>query len=155
MGPLRATASPPPPSSRRPEGNLSRLAGSAGALFAGGWMAYALSTLFQIAVARSIGAHEFGAYIVGVGVAWVLAQIAPFGMTWAVVRFVALYRSQDDQERLRGTVWLGARVTATGGTVPFTQLLAGLVIASIPMVLVFLVFPRHILRGLSAGSMKG
>ena len=117
MRPLRATASPPPPSSRRPEGNLSRLAGSAGALFAGGWMAYALSTLFQIIVARNIGAHEFGAYIVGVGIAWVLAQIAPFGMTWAVVRYVALYRSQDDVERLRGTVWLGARVTAAGGAI--------------------------------------
>jgi O-antigen/teichoic acid export membrane protein len=115
--PLRATASPPPPSSRRPEGNLSRLAGSAGALFAGGWMAYALSTLFQIVVARSIGAHEFGAYIVGVGIAWVLAQIAPFGMTWAVVRYVALYRSQEDAERLRGTVWLGTKVTAAGATV--------------------------------------
>lgn len=114
---LRATASPPPPSSRRPEGNLSRLAGSAGALFAGGWMAYALSTLFQIAVARSIGAHEFGAYIVGVGIAWVLAQIAPFGMTWAVVRYVALYRSQEDLDRLRGTVWLGTRVTAAGGAI--------------------------------------
>ena len=117
MRPLRATASPPPPSSRRPEGNLSRLAGSAGALFAGGWMAYALSTLFQIIVARNIGAHEFGAYIVGVGIAWVLAQIAPLGMTWAVVRYVALYRSQDDVERLRGTVWLGARVTAAGGAI--------------------------------------
>jgi len=80
-------------------------------------MAYALSTLFQIFVARSIGAHEFGAYIVGVGIAWALAQIAPCGMTWAVVRYVALYRSQHDQERLRGTVWLGTRVTLAGGAI--------------------------------------
>ncbi|GIH04661.1 sugar ABC transporter permease [Rhizocola hellebori] len=47
------------------------------------------------------------------------------------------------------------RLAATSGVVPFTQLLAGLVIASIPMILVFLVFQRSILRGLSAGSMKG
>jgi O-antigen/teichoic acid export membrane protein len=113
---VRATASPPPPSSRRPEGNLSRLAGSTGVMFAGGWMAYGLSTLFQIAVARNIGAHEFGAYMVGVGLSWVLAQIAPLGMTWAVVRYVAIYRSQDDQERVRGTVWLGVRITAISGT---------------------------------------
>jgi multiple sugar transport system permease protein len=48
-----------------------------------------------------------------------------------------------------------SRLAATSGVVPFTQLLAGLVIASIPMILVFLVFQRSILRGLSAGSMKG
>ncbi|HCU50973.1 MAG TPA: ABC transporter permease, partial [Micromonosporaceae bacterium] len=48
-----------------------------------------------------------------------------------------------------------SRLAATGGTVPFTQLLAGLVIASVPMVIVFLVFQRHILSGLSAGGMKG
>jgi O-antigen/teichoic acid export membrane protein len=114
---LRPSASPPPPSSRPPEGNLSRLAGGAGALFAGGWMAYALSTLFEIAVARRLGAHGFGAYIVGVSFAWVLGQIAPLGMSWAVVRYVALYRSQGDLERLRGTVWLGVRVTAAGGAI--------------------------------------
>jgi O-antigen/teichoic acid export membrane protein len=114
---LRPTASPPPPSSRHPERNLSRLAGSAGLMFAGGWIAYALSTLFQIGVARSIGAEEFGAYIVAIGIAWVLAQIAPLGMSWAVVRYVAIYRSQSDQERLMGTVWLAVRTTAAGGTV--------------------------------------
>jgi O-antigen/teichoic acid export membrane protein len=114
---LRATASPPPPSSRLPERNLSRLAGSAGLMFAGGWIAYALSTLFQIAVARGIGAEEFGAYILAVGIAWVLAQIAPLGMTWAVVRYVAIYRAQGDDTRLMGTVWLAIRTTAIGGAV--------------------------------------
>lgn len=48
-----------------------------------------------------------------------------------------------------------SRLATTGGNAPFTQLLAGLVIASVPMVIVFLVFQRSILRGLSAGSMKG
>jgi O-antigen/teichoic acid export membrane protein len=114
---LRPTASPPPPSSRHPERNLSRLAGSAGLMFAGGWIAYALSTLFQIAVARSIGAEQFGAYIVAVGIAWVLAQIAPLGMSWAVVRYVAIYRSHGDDERLMGTVRLAVRTTAAAGVI--------------------------------------
>jgi len=48
-----------------------------------------------------------------------------------------------------------SRMGATSGVTPFTQLLAGLVFASIPMVVVFLVFQRHILSGLAAGSMKG
>jgi multiple sugar transport system permease protein len=39
--------------------------------------------------------------------------------------------------------------------VPPTEMMAGLVIASVPMVLVFLIFQRSIVGGLSAGAMKG
>jgi multiple sugar transport system permease protein len=38
---------------------------------------------------------------------------------------------------------------------PLTQLIAAMVIASIPMVTLFLVFQRHIIAGISAGSTKG
>jgi multiple sugar transport system permease protein len=38
---------------------------------------------------------------------------------------------------------------------PLNLLLAGLVLASVPMVAVFLLFQRHILAGLTAGSLKG
>lgn len=39
--------------------------------------------------------------------------------------------------------------------VPTNYLIAGLVLAGIPMVVAFLVFQRHILAGLTAGSLKG
>ena len=39
--------------------------------------------------------------------------------------------------------------------VPPTEMMAGLVIASIPMIVIFLIFQRSIVGGLSAGSMKG
>jgi multiple sugar transport system permease protein len=39
--------------------------------------------------------------------------------------------------------------------VPPTEMMAGLVIASIPMVIIFLIFQRSIISGLSAGGMKG
>jgi multiple sugar transport system permease protein len=48
-----------------------------------------------------------------------------------------------------------SRMGATTGITPFTQLLAGMVFASVPMVVVFLVFQRQILSGLAAGGMKG
>jgi len=38
---------------------------------------------------------------------------------------------------------------------PINLMLAGLVIASVPMVVAFLIFQRHILAGLTAGSLKG
>ncbi|MFC1411696.1 carbohydrate ABC transporter permease [Streptacidiphilus sp. N1-12] len=46
------------------------------------------------------------------------------------------------------------RLSATT-QVPPTEMIAGLAIASVPMVVVFLVFQRHILAGLSAGAVKG
>ena len=39
--------------------------------------------------------------------------------------------------------------------IPLTVLIAAMVIASIPMVVMFLVFQRHIIAGISAGSTKG
>jgi multiple sugar transport system permease protein len=44
---------------------------------------------------------------------------------------------------------------ANTSQVPPTELMAGLAIASVPMVIVFLIFQRSIIGGLSAGSMKG
>jgi multiple sugar transport system permease protein len=47
-----------------------------------------------------------------------------------------------------------SRLSTTSYVTP-NELLAGMVIASAPMVVVFLIFQRHILAGLSAGSLKG
>jgi multiple sugar transport system permease protein len=44
---------------------------------------------------------------------------------------------------------------ANTSQVPPTEFMAGLVIASIPMIVIFLIFQRSIIGGLSAGSMKG
>ena len=38
---------------------------------------------------------------------------------------------------------------------PANQLLAGMVIASVPLIVLFLIFQRHIITGLTAGSLKG
>jgi multiple sugar transport system permease protein len=48
-----------------------------------------------------------------------------------------------------------SRLSTTSNFVPPTQLMAGLAIASVPMIIIFLVFQRQILSGLSAGSIKG
>ena len=47
-----------------------------------------------------------------------------------------------------------SRLSSTG-RVPLNELLAGLAIASVPMIGVFLAFQRQILGGLAAGSLKG
>jgi multiple sugar transport system permease protein len=47
-----------------------------------------------------------------------------------------------------------SRLSATS-QVPLNVTMAGLVIASLPMVVIFLIFQRSIISGLSAGAMKG
>jgi multiple sugar transport system permease protein len=44
---------------------------------------------------------------------------------------------------------------ATNGRIPINEMLAGLVIASIPMIVIFALFQRSIVKGLSAGALKG
>jgi multiple sugar transport system permease protein len=53
------------------------------------------------------------------------------------------------------TLSVGLSRLASTGRVPTNEILAGLVIASVPMIAAFLVFQRQILRGLAAGSIKG
>jgi multiple sugar transport system permease protein len=47
-----------------------------------------------------------------------------------------------------------SRLSSTS-QVPLNVMMAGLVIASVPMVAIFLAFQRNIIDGLSAGAMKG
>jgi multiple sugar transport system permease protein len=56
-----------------------------------------------------------------------------------------------------GSQTLSVALSRLAGTgfVPANELMAGLVIASVPMIVIFLVFQRHILSGLSAGGLKG
>ena len=110
-------ANPRPPSHDRAESNLRRIATGGGAVFAGGWVSYALSLAFNILVARRLNADRFGAFTIGMSLAILLAHVAPLGLNQAVVRYVAIYRGQHDEARIRGTVALGLRVTAVGGAV--------------------------------------
>lgn len=111
---------PAPPSSRSIEANLSWLAGGTSLAFAGGWAAYVLALLFNIAVARRLDPSSFGAFTLALTIVLILDNLAPFGMDQTVVRYVAMYRGQGQPRRVRGVVRLGVGVT----------LLLGLVLAS-------------------------
>jgi O-antigen/teichoic acid export membrane protein len=116
---------PRPPSQDQAESNLRRIATGGGFVFVGGWAAYALSLAFNIVVARRLNADGFGAFTIGMSLAVVLAHIAPMGTHQAVVRYVAIYRGQHDEARIRGTVWLGLRVTAVAGVLLGLGMLLG------------------------------
>ena len=59
------------------------------------------------------------------------------------------------QDTEKQTLSVALSRLANTSQVPQTEFVAGLVIASVPMIVVFLIFQRSIIGGLSAGSMKG
>lgn len=85
----------------------------------------------------------------------VLAVISIFAIIGAWKDFLWPLLVLQDPQKQNLSVALARLATAPQASIQFNYLLAGLVIASIPMVVVFLVFQRHILSGLSAGGMKG
>lgn len=83
----------------------------------------------------------------------VLAVVSIFAIiaSWKDFLWPLLVLPDPDSQTLSVAL---SRLASTG-RVPANEMLAGLVIASIPMIIVFLIFQRSIIRGLTAGSMKG
>ena len=59
------------------------------------------------------------------------------------------------QDTTKQTLSVALSRLSNTSQIPPTEMMAGLVIASIPMIVIFLIFQRSIIGGLSAGSMKG
>jgi multiple sugar transport system permease protein len=59
---------------------------------------------------------------------------------------------QDPQKQ---TLSVALQRLSASSQVPPTEMIAGLTIAALPMIIIFVIFQRHILGGLSAGAVKG
>lgn len=83
----------------------------------------------------------------------VLAVISIFSIIGSWKDFLWPMLVMQDPEKQTLSVAL-QRLSATS-QIPPTEMIAGMTIAAVPMVVVFLLFQRHILRGLAAGAVKG
>ncbi|MCK2221802.1 carbohydrate ABC transporter permease [Actinomadura sp. ATCC 31491] len=81
----------------------------------------------------------------------ILGVTSIFTIVTAFKDFVLPLLVMTDSEKMTISVGL----SQTAGAVTQNQVMGGLVIASIPMIIVFFVFQRHIMAGLTAGSIKG
>lgn len=84
----------------------------------------------------------------------VLSVISIFSIVgiWKDFVWPLLVMSDPDKQPLSVALH---RLSTTGNQIPPTEMVAGLAIASVPMIVVFLLFQRHILAGLTAGAVKG
>ncbi|MFF4616511.1 carbohydrate ABC transporter permease [Nonomuraea jabiensis] len=81
----------------------------------------------------------------------ILGVVSIFTIVTAFKDFVLPLLVMTDSEKMTISVGL----SQTAGAVTQNQIMGGLVIAGIPMIIVFFVFQRHIMAGLTAGSIKG
>jgi len=71
--------------------------------------------IYNLLVARLLGASQLGVYFLALTIANVVAVIAVGGMDIALVRNLARYRIEEEWGQFRGTLRLGARVVLAFG----------------------------------------
>lgn len=76
----------------------------------------------QVALARMYGPAQLGYYVLGISLVQLANILSQFGMDNGVVRYVARYRAEGDEARVRGTI-----LFALGATLALSVLLSGLV----------------------------
>jgi multiple sugar transport system permease protein len=84
----------------------------------------------------------------------VLAVVSIFSLVgmWKDFLWPLLVLQDPDKQTLSVALH---RLSTSTTQVPPTEMIAGLAIAAVPMIVLFLFFQRHILGGLSAGALKG
>jgi multiple sugar transport system permease protein len=83
----------------------------------------------------------------------VLAVISIFSIIgiWKDFLWPMLVMQDPDKQ----TLSVALQRLSASSQVPPTEMIAGLTIAAVPMIVIFVIFQRHILGGLSAGAVKG
>ncbi len=103
------------------------IARGAGIVFAGTLLGSGLRYLFQIAIARTLGAQAFGAFSLGFTIFRWIGIIAEMGLLSGVVRYVARFQAEEDAARVKGTMVLALRLVflSSSGMALLLFLLAG------------------------------
>lgn len=80
----------------------------------------------------------------------VAVAVFAFMTAWGEVLFASVLTTQSTR-----TLGIGLQEYATSGDTAWNQMMAAAVVVSAPVVVVFLALQRHLIRGLTSGSVKG
>lgn len=89
---------------------ISTIVKGAGIGFMGTIAGTGLKYLFELIVARNLGADLFGVFFLGFTIFKLLERISTLGLHNGVLRYVSLYRGVGDVERMKGTILLSLRI---------------------------------------------
>ncbi len=80
----------------------------------------------------------------------IAVAVFAFMTAWGEVLFASVLTTESTR-----TLAIGLQEYATQGNTAWNQLMAAAVVVSLPVVIVFLALQRHLIRGLTSGSVKG
>ena len=92
---------------RRGDGDVVTVAKGAGFIAAGQMFAFAIRFVMAVLLARELGRHDYGLYILAVSVAASASSLASLGLDAAMERYVAVQVRRTDDAGTRGTVQIG------------------------------------------------
>jgi O-antigen/teichoic acid export membrane protein len=94
---------------------ISSIARGAGTVFFGTIIGVGLKYLFELVVAKELGAELFGVFFLGFTIFKILERLASLGLNNGVLRFVSLYKGENDTSRIKGTVILSLKAVFLAG----------------------------------------
>lgn len=100
------------------------IARGAGTVFFGTIFGVGLKYLFELIVAKELGAELFGAFFLGFSIFKILERLSALGLNNGVLRFVSLYKGENDESRIKGTIILSLKAVLLAGSILSIGLIA-------------------------------
>jgi len=94
---------------------IESIARGAGTVFFGTVFGVGLKYLFELIVAKKLGPELFGLFFFGFSIFKILERLSTLGLNYGVLRYVALYRGDNDKSRIKGTVLMSLRTVFVAG----------------------------------------
>jgi O-antigen/teichoic acid export membrane protein len=96
---------------------ISSIVRGAGTVFFGTILGVGLKYLFELIVAKELGAELFGVFFFGFSIFKILERLAALGLNNGVLKFVSLFKGENDEPRIKGTVILSLKAVLLAGTI--------------------------------------
>ncbi|MGD9347554.1 MAG: oligosaccharide flippase family protein [Candidatus Aminicenantes bacterium] len=97
------------------QGEIASIAKGAGTVFFGTIFGVGLKYIFELIVAKGLGAELFGLFFFGFSIFKILERLSSLGLNYGVLRYVALYRGEGDRSRIKGTILMSLRTVFAAG----------------------------------------
>ncbi|MEJ7802854.1 MAG: oligosaccharide flippase family protein [Candidatus Limnocylindria bacterium] len=102
--------------------DVTAAARGGGIVFGGKLFAWGARFVLAIALARLLGAGQYGLYTVALSIAAVVSAMAVFGLDAAMIRYLAIFAARGDGARMRGSIQVGFAIPVALGVIAAAML---------------------------------
>jgi O-antigen/teichoic acid export membrane protein len=101
---MKDSSTPNDPSQQLTEQLIARIAKGGGITLVGSGFGRIVQFGFHILLGRVLGAGGYGLYTLGYSVIQLARELSTLGLHHGIVRFIAIYRSEGELRRIKGTI---------------------------------------------------